>query len=613
MLDESRLPEAAAYVVDVTTDSNFPRAPAAVAAGLHAAVGFLLVSHGDRLGVIEFFSSTIGQLDERLLEALASIGSQVAQALERARLYAAEQALHERFSFLAEAGALLASSLDYRPTLARLAELAVPKLADWCSIDILGEQGIERLAVAHRDPAKRRFARELQERYPPAPEAPFGPAKVLRTGEPEFLPEISDELLLTASAGDAELLAIVRGLGFHSSICVPLIARGRVLGALTLVSADPGRRATVVDLELAEQLARRAATAVDNALLFEAAEQGARAAQALAHVAEAVILLDSAGSVRHWNPGASALTGITEAGALGQQAQALIPDWAEIEQELLVGQEARGATTPLTIPVSLRGEQRWLAVSRVGFAEGSVFALRDVSDERALEQARSDLIATASHELRTPVTAVYGAARTLLRQDIELSEQQRLTFLQVIESEGERLARIVNQILLAGQLDEGDLRLAPEACDLADVAAGVIETATCGRPEHSRIRLRASKALPPVHCDEERFRQVLGNLLENAIKYSPDGGTIEVRLRARKDSTVLLDVADHGIGIPASRQESIFDKFHRLDPALNRGVGGTGLGLYITRQLVTRMGGRISVRSQPGKGATFSVELPTGT
>ena len=140
----------------------------------------------------------------------------------------------------------------------------------------------------------------------------------------------------------------------------------------------------------------------------------------------------------------------------------------------------------------------------------------------------------------------------------------------------------------------------------------MIETATRGRPEHSRIRLRASKALPPVHCDAERFRQVLGNLLENAIKYSPDGGTIEVRLRARKDSTVLLDVADHGIGIPASRQESIFDKFHRLDPALNRGVGGTGLGLYITRQLVTRMGGRISVRSQPGKGATFSVELPTG-
>src|SRR5439155_22799051 len=135
---------------------------------------------------------------------------------------------------------------------------------------------------------------------------------------------------------------------------------------------------------------------------------------------------------------------------------------------------------------------------------------------RRLEQARSDLIATASHELRTPVTAVYGAARTLLREDIELSEQERLTFLQVIESEGERLARIVNQILLAGQLDEGDLQLAPEACDLADVAAGVIETATRGREERSPIRLRASKALPPVQCDEERFRQVLGNLLENA-------------------------------------------------------------------------------------------------
>jgi PAS domain S-box-containing protein len=484
----------------------------------------------------------------------------------------------------------------------------VPRLADWCAIDMLGEEGmIEQLAVAHGDPAKLELAKELRARYPAKPDAPLGVAKVLRTGEAEFFPEISDELLVTATGGDEQLLATLRGLGLRYSICVPLIARGRVLGALTLVSAESARRYTLFDLELAEQLARRTATAVDNALLFEAAEQGARAAQALDYVAEAVVLLDSAGCVRYWNPAASKLTGISEASALGDQAEVVIPGWSGIEQQL-VGRDEGAA--PLTIPVSLNGEEHWLAVSRTVFAGGSVFALHDVTDERALEQARSELIATASHELRTPTAAVYGAAKTLLREDIDLSGEERLAFLKVIETEGERLARIVNQILLAGQLDENVLQLAPALCDLAGVTKDAIESAALDLADRARIRLRASKALPRVRCDADRIRQVLGNLLENAIKYSPDGGTIEVRLRPRGKKTVLLEVADRGIGIPASQQERIFDKFHRLDPTQTRGVGGAGLGLYITRELVNRMGGRITVRSRPGAGATFSVELP---
>jgi signal transduction histidine kinase len=141
----------------------------------------------------------------------------------------------------------------------------------------------------------------------------------------------------------------------------------------------------------------------------------------------------------------------------------------------------------------------------------------------------------------------------------------------------------------------------------------VVATARRELPDRLRVRLRTSKSLPPIYCDEDRFRQVLGNLLENAIKYSPGGGTIEVSLRTRPDRTAVLEVADHGIGIPASQHERIFEKFHRLDPALRGGVGGTGLGLYITRELVSRMGGRIAVRSEPGKGATFIVELPAQT
>ncbi|MDQ3942789.1 MAG: SpoIIE family protein phosphatase, partial [Actinomycetota bacterium] len=170
--------------------------------------------------------------------------------------------------FLAEAGASLSSSLDYRTTLACVARLAVPYLADWCVVDILEEDGsLDRLAVAHQDPEKVALVHELRERYPPDPDAPRGVAQALRTGRPEFVPEIP-ESLLDEAAQDAEHREILRGLGLKSYMIVPLVARGRTLGAISLVSAESGRRYRQADLELAEELARRAALAVDNARLY---------------------------------------------------------------------------------------------------------------------------------------------------------------------------------------------------------------------------------------------------------------------------------------------------------------------------------------------------------
>ena len=181
----------------------------------------------------------------------------------------------EAQGFLGEASALLAASLDYETTLARVAHVAVPRLGDWCAVDVLDEDGsVRRLAVAHVDPAKVAWARELQERYPPDPDAPRGVYQVLRTGRSEFYPEIPDALLV-AAARDAEHLRLLRDLGFTSAMVVPLLARGRTLGAITLVSAESGRRYRRDDLALAEELARRAAYAVDNARLY--AEAQARA------------------------------------------------------------------------------------------------------------------------------------------------------------------------------------------------------------------------------------------------------------------------------------------------------------------------------------------------
>ncbi|MDQ3922570.1 MAG: MEKHLA domain-containing protein [Actinomycetota bacterium] len=181
--------------------------------------------------------------------------------------------------FLAQVGATLSTSLDYRATLASVARLAVPRLADWCAIDIVEEDGsLERLAVEHEDPQKVQLAHELQERYPPDPEAQQGVLRVVRSGQSEFYPDITDEMIVTA-ARDAEHLRLMREIGFVSLIFVPLVARGRTLGVITLVSAESGRRYREADVELAEELARHAALAVDNARLYRGRVQVARTLQ----------------------------------------------------------------------------------------------------------------------------------------------------------------------------------------------------------------------------------------------------------------------------------------------------------------------------------------------
>jgi serine phosphatase RsbU (regulator of sigma subunit) len=182
--------------------------------------------------------------------------------------------------FLAEAGAMLSSSLDYQGTLTRVTRLVVPHLADWCTVDVVDDEdgSIRRLAVAHEDPHKVQLAYELERRYPPDPETPYGVPQVLRTGRPELAPEIP-ESLLDKAAVDGEHREILRGLGLKSYIIAPLVARGRTLGAITLASSESGRRYGAADLELAEELARRAALAVDNARLYSGRSKIARTLQ----------------------------------------------------------------------------------------------------------------------------------------------------------------------------------------------------------------------------------------------------------------------------------------------------------------------------------------------
>jgi signal transduction histidine kinase len=574
----------------------------------HALACLPLVVEGRPLGGLVLSFSEDEEFDQERRAFKVAIARQVAQALERTRLLDAERALRERVAFLAGAGELLWSSLEYEQTLASLAQSAVPRLADWCAVDMLSDDGsrLERLAVVHPQPAMVDLARELVRRYPTRLDVDYGVARALRTQAPEFMPEIPDDLLVAASEGDEELLAILRALGLRSGIVVPLVARGRSLGALTLIRSETEQLYTQDDLALAVELARLASAAVDQALLFRETQRLADAARALEHVAEGVVLVDEAEIVRYWNPGAARITGLAGDAVLGRPAAA-IPGWNELSERL--GEPGDEPPRPLTLPVPSTAGDRWCSVLGVRFDGGRVYTLRDVTAEHDLERMRSDFVATASHELRTPLAAIYGAIRTIRRKDVALREYQREQFLEMIEAEAERLRAIASQLLAAGSLDADSLSASLSEVELDALVREVVSAAEVGKPDGIAFRYRPARKQVTALADAELLRQVLTSILDNAVKYSPGGGTIKITL-SRSDRRARIAVADPGLGIPQEVQPRIFEKFFRVDPSLARGIGGTGLGLYIARALTEKMDGEIRVASAPGKGSRFTVELP---
>ena len=226
---------------------------------------------------------------------------------------------------------------------------------------------------------------------------------------------------------------------------------------------------------------------------------------------------------------------------------------------------------------------------------------------RELDRLKNEFIAVVSHELRTPITSVYGAAITLERTKVD--SRRRESLLRVIYSESERLVRLVDQVLWASRVESARVEATIQACDAEQIAAAVVSAAQTRLPDNLTLEFRVEDALPPLAADPEKAKQVLVNLVENAVKYSPGGGRIEVGV-THLEGRIRFTVADEGVGIPEKDRERIFNKFQRLDPNLVGGAGGTGLGLFICRELVTQMNGTLSVTSAEGEGSTFTVELP---
>jgi signal transduction histidine kinase len=240
---------------------------------------------------------------------------------------------------------------------------------------------------------------------------------------------------------------------------------------------------------------------------------------------------------------------------------------------------------------------------------------RHVETYRELDRLKSELLQTVSHELRTPLGAIKGFTTTLLEHDRKLTREEKREFLEIIDQESDRLRGLIEDLLDMSKIEAGVLQLDLQAVSVATLVGEAVKTVASHSPEH-----QFEAAVPPdlfVEADPRRIRQVLHNLLENAVKYSPDGGTVQVAAtRAGHNQGgspgewVVISVRDQGIGIARHELARVFDRFHRVDNEVGRRVGGSGLGLAICRGIVEAHGGRIWAESEPGKGSTFSFTLP---
>ena len=550
---------------------------------------------------------TISRRDGRPLfgeSFLVDVGERKRAEDECDRLVAAERAAvsdtierQGRLDLLREVAGV-ASSLDYKAAIERAAELVVRDFGDWCLVD-LAEEGapLKRVTAARAEPGN------ANTDGAPGQEPDEAVRSVVASGTPQIVPALGER-----SNGE-EPLEFLAGIEPSSVICAPLRARQRSFGAITVARTRGGQTYGADDLALIEDIAGRIALAVDRAHLYSEVEQRADAARVLAHVADGVLLLDRSGIVRLWNPAAEGITAIRAGDIVGRAAADAIPGWQEAVDTVPIAPTPDPGHPEVVIPLETERGERWIAIAGVQFFGGTVYAFRDLTDVRRLEELKASFIATASHELRTPLAAVYGAAQTLLRHDFALDEGGRDRFVSLIADESERLGRIVNEILLASQLDAGRLDLEAEPFDALELVDRVIESTRAYAPPGVAVERVVADDLPLVDADRDKVRQVLVNLVENAIKYSPDGGRVEVGVESQEEN-VLFHVRDEGLGIPSDEQSRVFEKFYRVDPHMTRGVGGTGLGLYICNELVGRMGGHIWLESKAGEGSTFLFELP---
>lgn len=333
-------------------------------------------------------------------------------------------------------------------------------------------------------------------------------------------------------------------------------------------------------------------------------EERDRTATILSSMQEAVAFLDTQGRIRFTNP---AFRDWVQAQDVAGRPLEEVLEQPEIHRAVAEALAGRSAHTE----VELFGPRRAIleATTAPVAGRGAVIVLRDITELRRLERVRRDFVANVSHELKTPLTAIVGFAETLLTGALEDPQHSR-HFLEVIREHARRMARLVDDLLDLSRMEAGRLVLHWEEVSLAELLREAVEAIRVPATQAGlQVHLRCPELL--VRCDPERLLQILRNLLDNALRYTPAGGRIDVTAVADlEQQRAIVTVADTGIGIPADQLDRIFERFYRLDAARARAHHGTGLGLSIARHLVEALGGRIWVESQEGSGSRFSFTVP---
>jgi PAS domain S-box-containing protein len=344
------------------------------------------------------------------------------------------------------------------------------------------------------------------------------------------------------------------------------------------------------------------------------------AQDALQSLADGVMLVDATGRILQLNPRAEQMFGLEASRWVGAPASDY---YHALAQNTTVGEllaerfdtlSARAADMPrveftLRVPRESVIESKWFALrgsTSIPHSYGVIW--RDISRDKELEQLKSQLLSTVSHELRTPLASIKGFATTLLRQDVKWDEPTTREFLRIIEEESDRLEELIDNLLDMSQVEAGALRIRLEPVQLRRIVREAVEHAQ-RRTEAHWFVVDLPAELPRVWADPRRIRQALNNLLENAVKYSPNGGQITVSCEV-EPLGVTVSIADQGEGIPAEYLDRVFDRFFQLDGATTRRTGGSGLGLAIVKGIIEAHRGTIWAESTPGQGTVFRFTLP---
>jgi PAS domain S-box-containing protein len=417
------------------------------------------------------------------------------------------------------------------------------------------------------------------------------------------------------------MVAAAAGLTLSQVVALPLVIEEKLIGAI-YIFRKRGGAFSASDRTLLAAFADQAAISVRNAELYQQVSDERRSLSAIIdNSAEGVMILDGSGQVQVFNRALAHMTGWDAQEAIGRSAESVLALRDRQGQPLPLPEAPSQRTSAAEARAYVEGEvvrrggpPMTAGVTATPLYDGDgnlarvILNVVDITRFRQAEELKSTFVSVVSHELKTPVALIKGYAETLRREDADWDRDTMQESLGVIAEEADHLTHLIDSLLEASRIQAGGLRLEPTDVHLARLAERVTDGFRTQTEIH-QFELDFDPDFPPVWGDPERLREVLSNLVSNAIKYSPDGGTVWVG--GRTDQTgVTVYVADQGIGIPPEEQARIFERFHRVESGLHRSTEGTGLGLYLVKAVIEAHGGRVWVESAPGRGSIFMFTLP---